>query len=86
MGTGWLVITPQLMYTQATLGVGHQSRLGEKPGCETKRRKNRGREVKYSCHHPGRKVAVDDDECGEEFLQGPESMTKKVFSLSLHQS
>lgn len=86
MGTGWLVITPQLMYTQATLGVGHQSRLGEKPACKTKRRKNRGREVKYSCHHPGRKVAVDDDECGEEFLQGPESMTKKVLSLSLHQS
>lgn len=46
MGTGWLVITPQLTYTQAILGAGHQSRLGEKPACETKRRKNRGREVK----------------------------------------
>lgn len=38
MGTGWLVITTQPTYTQATLGVGHQSSLGEKPACETKRR------------------------------------------------
>lgn len=84
MGTGWLVITTQLMYTQATLGVGHQSSLGEKPACETKTRKNRGRDVKYSCQHPGRKVAADDNECGEEFLQGPESRTKKGVALSLH--
>ena len=68
MGTGWLVITPQLTYTQATLGVGHQSSLGEKPACEIKRRKNRGKEVKYVCQNPGRNVAVDDSECGEELL------------------
>lgn len=86
MGTGWLVITPQLMYTQATLGAGHQSSLREKPACKTKRRNNRGREVKYSCQHPDQKVAVNDIECGEEFLQGPETRTKKGLALSLHQS
>lgn len=85
MGTGKLVITPQPTYTQATLGAGHQSSLCEKPVCETKKRKNRRREVKYSCQHPGQKVAVDDDECGEEFLQGPEPMTKRGLALSLHE-
>lgn len=50
------------MFTQATLGVGHQSRLGEKSACKTKRRKNGAKEVTDSCQHPGQKVAVDNNE------------------------
>lgn len=70
VGTGGLVITPQLTFTQATLGVGHQSKLGEKPACETRRRKKGEEKLQTPASTQARSRLWTTMNCGEEVLQG----------------